>query len=223
MAGNMAIPDDLVIPALENGHKRASEASVPASPPPPEEENMNVILVGSSNCESLKLSGDDQVTLSVTKLVDEELRLSEAIKLLESCPGDIKEACQAVLLHVGGYDFPVVGMEQNLADYKKLIKLASESCPSAKVILSSVLPRLGKDSSLVNQQVSHFNNILSTFSGNEGMVFQDNDLHFEDSRGVMAVLYDKEDPEGMLLNEEGRQKLEINFLAVLKGILLVQE
>ena len=219
---SLKIPDNLVIPAPENGEKRTSKASAPASPPPAEKEKMNVILIGSINCESLKLSGDDHVTLSVTKLIDEELRLSEAIKLLESCPDDIKEASQAVVLHAGGYDFPVVdfvGMDQNLADYKKLIKLASESCPNAKVILSSVLPRLGKDSGLVNQQVSHFNNSLSTFSGNEGMVFQDNDLHFEDSRGVMAVLYDKEDPKGMLLNDNGREKLEITFLTALKDVL----
>ena len=69
---SLKISDNLVIPAPENG-ERASEASAPASPPPPEEENMNVILVGSSNCESLKLSGDDHVTLSVTRLLDEEL------------------------------------------------------------------------------------------------------------------------------------------------------
>ena len=183
---------------------------------------MRTILIGTSNCRGLTLSGDDSMVVENALLSQGGLSIGEAHEKLEEVSTEKLKKCDTVIIHVGSCDFPVQSerkMNENYANYVELLDHVSTKCPQAHVLISSILPRGGDNRESVNGQIHKFNSQLSQLSCREDMIeFVDNDVHFFNDSEVIKELFKGRDATGIHINDVGRARLEASFLQSVKEI-----
>lgn len=181
---------------------------------------MSAILIGGSNCRGLPMHGDDHVDFNIAPLIQGGLSIAEAPEKLEECNEETLRDAEAVIIHVGTCDFPfhdICEMDDSMNKYVELLSNVSTSCPNAQLIVSGLLPRMGKSKQPVNEQIIDFNKKLSKLAYTEqNVTFLDNTVHFKDHRGVIEGLYLQKDRTGIHINGDGKERLSASFQAALK-------
>ena len=125
-----------------------------------------------------------------------------------------------VIVHVGSCDFLSLDLndvENNYKNYVELLTAVSDKCPSAQLLICSVLPRNGKAQRQINEQIDNFNTKLALLACDEdNITFLDNNVHFTDETGVIESLYKKKDRSGVHINDDGKMRLEASLQDALK-------
>ena len=110
-------------------------------------------------------------------------------------------------------------MEANYTNYVELLASVSHDCPAAHLFISSVLPRVGKGQTQINEQITEFNKRLATLATmEENVTFIDNDIHLKDSNGAIESLYKKRDITGVHINEDGKGRLSASMQDAVKEV-----
>ena len=201
----------------------SSSSDVITDPETPEKTDVNVILIGGSNCKNLTFPGDDHFNYNVEVLAQGGLSIGEAHEKLDECGEDILRAADIVVTHVGSCDFPIVDfkqMDENCKQYVELLNNISDKCPNAQIGVCSVLPRVGN--AIVNEQVSDFNKRLKALTEHENgelLMYIDNDVHFADESGIAKrKMYEDKDKSGIHINKEGKNRLASSLQGVFKEV-----
>ena len=183
---------------------------------------LDVLLIGGSNCRDMVLEGDDQLTLNPTSLIQGGLKITEAVEKLEELNEEKKQSVEAVVIHVGACDFPVMedrDVDRNYMYYVEAVTTIVKACPKANIIMSSVLPRAGENKATMNSHIRSFNRKIEKHAEEETHLhFCDNTVHFEAEEGVINSLYTDAETFGIHVTPDGKKRLSSSITTVVKEI-----
>ena len=179
--------------------------------------------------EEMDLKGDDVLKINTTMPVEDTMKISTAVEMLDNMSPERKQEIEVAVLHVGTEHFPTKSKHEFdtiCADYENLVHKVMDECPKSSIVLSSVLPRAGDDAYKVaiNSCISEFNGKLDTLSkANERnksrLHFVDNAIHYKDETGsIIRGMYIDPDGEGKQINDEGHNRLTSGIIDAIKSV-----
>lgn len=191
------------------------------------DHQLDVLLIGGSNCIDMNLDGDDQLTLNVSSLIQGGLKIDEMTEKLEEISEEKKKSVEVVVVNVGACNFPAEedeNVNRDFTQYEEGIHTILHDCPKAHVIMSSILPRAGAMKERTNSQIGAFNKMLEKLAEEElDLHFCNNSVYFEQENGVIESLYRDADTFGMHVNTDGRERLATSITAVTKELFFIEK
>ena len=178
--------------------------------------SVDCVLVGTSNCHGLPLRGDDGLELRVDHVVQGGLKINQGSNKLASdvAPAQLLEKT-AVILHLGGPDFPVdtnSDIDRLYTQYVDLAVDVSIRCPNARIFISSIPPRKGSLKTKINRDIKRMNSRLSQLADQEEKItFVNNDRFLTDGQVTIAPLYEDKEEDDIHLSLQGKIQLA-NYL-----------
>ena len=178
---------------------------------PFEKGSVKALVIGTSNCDNLPLSGDDALELNTEFLVQGGLKVHEAsTKLGDIEPGELLEM-NAVISHVGSCDFPVESdndIDNLFMKYTECISEISEKCPNARVFISSIPPRKGMISDKINNDIRKMNHMLYNMTKQEEKItYINHDVYLLDTTSTRLNLYNRDARDDIHLSVEGKRQM----------------
>ena len=175
------------------------------------QSNVECLLLGSSNCRDLVISGDDNLRIQVTSHITGALKIKDVVTKLDSISKDKLNAFQTVILHAGSTDFPVSSEHDFETKYMECVENLSEisaRCSRAEILISSILLRNENLSTKTNRQIKLFNDKIKNLTDQEpNITFVDSWSCFADDDQVQSSLYRKKDGQKIHLNTSGKTRL----------------
>ena len=175
------------------------------------QSNVECLLLGSSNCRDLVISGDDDLRIQVTSHITGGLKIKDVVTKLDSISKDKLNAFQTVILHAGSTDFPVSSehdFETKYMEYVENLSEISARCSRAEILISSILPRNESLNTKINRQIKLFNDKMKNLTDQEpNITFVDSWSCFADDDQVQSSLYRKKDGQKIHLNTSGKTRL----------------
>ena len=173
--------------------------------------SVKALVIGTSNCDNLPISGDDSMEISTEFLVQGGLKIHEApTKLRDVEPDELLEK-NAVISHVGSCDFPVDSHSDIDSLYIKYTECATEisdKCPNARLFISSIPPRKGLLCAKINVDIRRMNHLLHNLAKSEDYItFIDHDVYLTDSHGTRENLYNADERDDIHLSVEGKRQM----------------
>ena len=189
---------------------------------------LDVLLIGGSNCRVMVLEGDDQFALITTSLIQGGLQISEAVEKIEELNEETKHKFEEVIINVGARDFPLkedTDVEGCYITYVETVNTIIQACPNANVVMSSIFPRAGDNRTRTNSQIASFNKKIEQLAEEDVplLYFCNNSVHFEVEEGVINSLYKDAETFGIHVNAEGKQRLSSSSTAIMKEIFLSEK
>ena len=182
--------------------------------------DVECLLLGSSNCRNLEISGDDDLRIQVASYVKGGMKIKDTISKLDEISKEKLSDFQTVILHVGSTDFPVTCEKDFETCYMQYVENLSElatRCPKAEILISSVLPRNENLATKTNKQIQLFNDKLRTLADEEPYItFVDNWSCLADGVHAQSSFYRKNDANRIHLNNSGKARLAETLQGALK-------
>ena len=186
------------------------------------DHQLDVLLIGGSNCRDMNMEGDDQLKLNTSLLIQGGLPIEEMAEKIEELNAETKLNIAAIVVNVGACDFPVKedrDVKRHYMNYVEGINTIRNDCPKAHIIMSSILPRAGKNKERANSEINLFNKMVQDLAEEEGNLhFCSNSMYFEQEEGVIGSLYKDADTFGIHVNTEGKERLIASITAVIKEV-----
>ena len=187
-----------------------------------EKGSVNLVAIGTSNFHELPLHGDDALELNVDMVVQGGLKITEASdKLSSDIPPAKLLGMTAVILHVGGPDFPVednADIERHYVNYVDTAVDVSLKCPNARLYLSGILPRKGSLRSKENRDIMRMNKkIRGLGNDEERMTYVNNDCFLTDGQNTLPELYSDKEGDDIHLSRQGKVQLASYLLDFIKN------
>ena len=173
----------------------------------------------------LQMPGDKNLRINFNNYVASSMRVREAVERLDDLEEDTKASTPVIVSNVGTCDF---NYEQEtdivalLGEYIEFIEEVQYQCPSATLIVSSVLPRSGKGApdekacEELNERILSFNNLLNKHCDKtKNVYFVDNYLFTMDSawKPRQGLYWDD-----VHLNKAGKEKLSDSLFSVIASV-----
>ena len=181
----------------------------------------NILVLGGSNARDTEnfIVEPENMKIQATYLCEGGQKMGTMTCKLNDIDDDAKERISVVIAHVGSVDFPCAESEanHNFDKYKEEIACVHENVPNADIIMSGVPPRLGESehSRKTNVQIKAFNKRLDGHKETNSYLYFIDCWKFltDDNEIVKRDLYKLNDPDGIHLNDAGREALANAWLS----------
>ena len=179
--------------------------------------------------KEMELIGDDNLKLNTTTLTEDKLNIQMVCDMLTNIPPERKENINVAVLHVGAQNLPTKTQhefENMFQIYQNFVGEITKECPTASIVVSSVLPRAGDDpyKEAINTCIDQFNTRLGKLcvkseENKSRLHYLDNGVHFMDEDDkVNKNMYVDPDGEGMQINADGQNRLKSGIIDAIKAV-----
>ena len=178
----------------------------------------HVVVIGDSNVSNFNLDSEEVGASFLTKVICKtDIKIADVVNTFDDETNLSLDDVKIILVHVGAYNFEKTArtdLQLLVRQYASMTDQLLAKCTSAKVIVSSVLPRAKQnlyqqEFGDVNQEIAEFNDLLRSYClQNTDLLFLDNDESFVEDFEVCDHLYRIHGESGILLSRRGQEVLD---------------
>ena len=175
----------------------------------------HVVVIGDSNISNFNLDSEEVGASFLTKVICKtDIKIADVVNTFDDETNLSLDDVKIILVHVGAYNFEKTDLQLLVRQYASMTDQLLAKCTSAKVIVSSVLPRAKQnlyqqEFGDVNQEIAEFNDLLRSYClQNTDLLFLDNDESFVEDFEVCDHLYRIHGESGILLSRRGQEVLD---------------